>query len=366
MQRAEGLIPRRRRAAIDFAGWSTSEYAEFRATPGSRRMPRRRAGRDVTTRVNAASGTMPLEAVLLARAITDTAPPVEEEITPTLSDVLERYLPESLSAFEASSRRAGTESAEQLLLAQLRLLHSVALDIERADAEHNERDLQIQDRFLRERFASLTPGELEIGVRTAPSASAIRSLDAPAKPRAKMAPLEGRAYLRADHDPVVLFKRESPGPWDLTLRLALPKGHPATLGVVEESTSGAVVFTHRTGRRLFTQRRSTGFRAAQVDLALPVRLASPRRFFVYAESLAGRDPLDTVLFLRSDARSQAELATLLTNHGRAPLTVIATGYETTDGLIIRNESILFPDLRAACAGFGYRHVTWLDRHSPVV
>ena len=126
------------------------------------------------------------------------------------------------------------------------------------------------------------------------------------------------------------------------------------------------MFTHRTGRRLFTQRRSTGFRAAQVDLALPVRLASPRRFFVYAESLAGRDPLDTVLFLRSDARSQAELATLLTNHGRAPLTVIASGQETTDGLIVRNESILFPDLRAACAGFGYRHVTWLDRHSPVV
>ncbi len=366
VQRAEGLVPRRRRGITDFTAWSASEFVEFRATPGGRRVPRRRAGRDVATRVNAGSGSMPLEAVLLARAITDTAPPVDEEVTPTLGDVLERYLPESLSAFEASSRRAGKESAEQLLLAQLRLLHSVALEIERADAEHNERDLQIQDRFLRERFANLTPGELELGVRPSPNAGSIRSLDAPAKARAKAAPIEGRAYLRADHEPVVLFKRENAGPWDLTLRLALPKGHPATLGVVEESTSGAVVFTHRTGRRLFTQRRSTGFRAAQVDLALPVRLAAPRRFFVYAESVGGRDPIDTVLFLRSDARSQAELATTLTNHARAPLTVIASGYETTDGLIVRNESILFPDLRAACEGFGFRHVTWLDRHSPVV
>jgi hypothetical protein len=365
VRRAESLIPRRGRGITDFTGWSTSEFREWRAVPGGRRMPRRRPGRDVATRVNAASGTMPLEAVLLARAITDTAPPVEHDIAPTLSDVLERYLPESLTAFEGSSRRSGKESAEQLLLAQLRLLHSVALDIERADAEHNERDLQIQDRFLRERFANLTPGELELGVRPIPSAP-IRSLDAPGKARAKAAPIEGRAYLRADHDPVVLFKRETPGPWDLTLRLALPKGHPAVLGVVEESTSGAVLFSHRTGRRLFTQRRSTGFRAAQVDLALQVRLASPRRFLVYAESLAGRDPIDTVLFLRSDARSQAELATTLTNHHRAPLTVIATGYETLDGLLLRNESVVFPDLRAACDGFGYGNVTWLDRHSPVV
>ncbi len=363
--RAERLIPGRRRAAADVAGWSTTDFLAYAAAGTLRELPPPRAGRDAVIRINALSGSMPIEATLLARAITDAAPAADAHLNPTLLDVLERYLPESLNAFEVSSRRRGQESAEQLLLAQLRLLHSVALDIEQADAEHNERDLQIQDRFLRERFANLTPGELEIGTRPTLSAP-IRSLDAPLRPRAKAAPVEGRAYLRPDRDSVVLFRRESPGSWDLALRLALPKGHAVTLGVVEESTSGAVQFTHRTGRRVFTSRRSTGFRAAQVDLALPVRLASPRRFLVYAEGSAGRGPTGTVLFVRSDARSQAEVATTLTNHARAPLTVIASGYETTDGLILRNESVVFPDLQSACTGFGYHHITWLDRHSPVV
>lgn len=363
--RAGRLLPARLRPLTDFGGWRVREFAEYAALPAGALAAARPPGSEVNARVNALSGSLPAEAVLLSRAITDTAPLAGDGGNPTLTDVLERYLPESISAYEVSTRRGRKDSAEDLLLTQLRLLHTVALNVEQAEAEHNERDLQIQDRFLRERFANLTPGELELGVRPIPSAP-IRSLDAPGKARAKAAPIEGRAYLRADHDPVVLFKRETPGPWDLTLRLALPKGHPAVLGVVEESTSGAVLFSHRTGRRLFTQRRSTGFRAAQVDLALQVRLASPRRFLVYAESLAGRDPIDTVLFLRSDARSQAELATTLTNHHRAPLTVIATGYETLDGLLLRNESVVFPDLRAACDGFGYGNVTWLDRHSPVV
>ncbi|MEI2774695.1 MAG: hypothetical protein V9G19_01740 [Tetrasphaera sp.] len=359
------LAPGLARAPLSFAGWSTAEFRSYAASPSRSATPQRRAGRDAVTRVNAATGNIPIEAALLARAIADTAPPVGVEPNPTLWDVLERYLPDCLSAFEVSSRRAGRESAEQLLIAQLRLLHSVALNVEQAEAEHNERDLQIQDRFLKERFASLTPGELDLTVRP-PATASIRALDAAGKTRAKAAPTEGRAYLDAEADPVVLFRRQSPGPWELGLRLALPRRSPVTLGVVEESTTGAMQFTHRAGRRVFTQRRATGFRAAQVDLTLAVRLSSPRRFLVYAEGLSGREPTDTVLFLRADTRSQAELATTLANHPRAPLTVIASGYETTDGLIVRNESILFPDLRAACDGYGYRRITWLDRHSPVV
>jgi len=359
------LTPGRPRTPLTFAGWSTAEFLSYAAAPTRDATPERRAGRDAVIRVNAATGSMPIEAVLLARAIADTAPPVGVEPNPTLYDVLERYLPDCLSAFEVSSRRAGRESAEQLLLAQLRLLHSVALNVEQAEAEHNERDLQIQDRFLKERFANLNPGDLDLTVRP-PATASIRALDAAGKPKAKAAPAEGRAYLQAETDPVVLFRRQAPGPWEMMLRLALPKGHPATLGVVEESTTGAMYFAHRTGRRLFTQRRATGFRAAQVDLGLPLRLPSPRRFLVYAESTAGREPVDTVLFVRADTRSQAELATTLTNHPRAPLTVIASGYETSDGLIVRNESIVYPDLRTACEGYGYQHITWLDRHSPVV
>lgn len=358
----EKVLPSRRSA--DVGGWSTSEFTSYVAQPPPR-VPHLRAGRDAVTRTNAASGVMPVEAILLARAIADTAPQVGGTVNPTLADILDRYLPESLSAFTHSSLRSAKQSAEDLLLAQLRLLYSVVLTVERAEAEHNERDLQVQDGFLRERFASLTPGQLDLGEKP-PTQGPIRSLDAQPRGRAKPVPAEGRARLHHEADPVVLLRRERPGPWDLTLRLALPRGLRATLGVVEESTTGATVFTHRSSRRVFAQVRPTGFRAAQVDLRLQVRLAAPRRFIVYADSALTAEPVETVLFIGHDERHQAELATTLTGHPRARLTVIASGHETRDGLVVRNESLVFHDLRAAATGFGYDGVTWLDDHTPVV
>jgi hypothetical protein len=362
IERAGRLMPARYRPVVDVAGWTVDELSALtgRGEPD----PPVRVGRDVVLRVNAASGELPVDAVLMSRAIADTAPRAGEDINPTLQDVLERYLPESLSAFELSTRRGINDSAEQLLLTQLRLLHTVALNIDQAETEHNERDLQIQDRFLKERFASLTPGDLDLTGR-APATPNVRSIDSPARGRNKAVTPDARAYLEPERHPVVLFKRDGAGPWEVTLRLALPKGHTTVLGMVEETTTGATLFAHRGSRRL-TGRRQTGFKAAQVDLTMPLKLLSPRRFLLYAESRPGRERTDTVLFFRTDSGSQAELRTALSGDARGPLTVIASAYDTPDGLVLRNESRVFPDLAAACAGFGYGNITWLDRHTPIV
>jgi len=364
-QRAGRFLPGRARPLTEFTGWTTTEYAAYHALPAGAPAPARRASSTIATRVNALSATLPTEAVLLSRAITDTAPSAGDDLNPTLADLLERYLPESISAYEVSTRRGRNDSAEQLLMTQLRLLHTVALNIDEAETAHNERDLQIQDRFLRERFANLTPGDLDLTERPV-TAATVRSIDAPARGRNKTATPDARAFLDPERQPVVLFKRATGGAWDLTLRLALPKGQATILGVVQETTAGATNFVHRGNRRLLGARRPTGFKAPQVDLTLQVKLLSPKRFFIYAESAAGKDLTDTVLFFRTDNGSQAELPTALTNHARAPLTVIASAYDTPDGLVLRNESVLFPDLRSACTGFGYGNITWLDRHTPIV
>lgn len=353
------------RALTDFSGWRVDEFAQYVALPAGSIAAVRAPGSEVNARVNALSGSLPAEAVLLSRAITDAAPLAGEGGNPTLTDVLERYLPESISAYEVSTRRGRKDSAEELLLTQLRLLHAVALNVEQAEAEHNERDLQIQDRFLRERFASLTPGHLDLSERNLPSPD-LRTIDAPARGRAKSVTPDARAFLDPQANPVVLFKRTTGGTWDIGLRLALPKGHATMLGMVEETTAGATLFAHKTSRRHFGTRRATGFTAPQVDLSLPVKLLSPKRFFIYAQSELGREQTETVLFVRTENGSQAELPTALTNHPRAGLTVIASAYDTPDGLVVRNESVVYPDLRSACAGFGYRNITWLDPHTPIV
>ena len=50
----------------------------------------------------------------------------------------------------------------------------------------------------------------------------------------------------------------------------------------------------------------------------------------------------------------------------ATTTVIASGHLTGEGLVVRNESIIYPTLRAACDGFDYRRVTWLSDDTPAV
>ncbi len=363
--RASRILPGRLRPVTDFSGWRVAEFAAWAALPPGAYAASRPPGSEVSSRVNALSATLPTEAVLLSRAIIDTAPLAGDDGNPTLVDVLERYLPESISAYELSTRRGRKDSAEQLLLTQLRLLHTVARNVEQAEAAHNERDLQIQDRFLRERFANLTPGQLDLSDRTPPSPD-VPSIDAPARGRTKSVTPDARAFLDPEHHPVVLFKRATGGAWDVSLRLALPKGHATVLGMVEGTTTGATLCAHKANRRLLGSRRATGFRSPQVDLTLPLKLLSPKRFVIYAQSEIGREPTDTVLFLRTEGGSQAELPTSLTNHPRASLTVIATAYDTPDGLVLRNESVVYPDLRSACAGFGYRNITWLDRHTPIV
>ncbi len=363
--RAGRLLPARLRPLADFGGWRGRVFVGYAALPAGAPAAARPPGSEVNARVNALSGSLPAEAVLLSRAITDTAPLAGDGGNPTLTDVLERYLPESISAYEVSTRRGRKDSAEDLLMTQLRLLHTVALNVEQAEAEHNERDLQIQDRFLRERFANLTPGDLDLRDRVPPTPS-LRTIDAPARGRAKSVTPDARAFLDPDGTPVVLFKRTTGGAWDITLRLALPKGHATVLGMVEETAAGATMFAHKASRRLFGSRRPTGFRAPQVDLSLPIKLLAPKRFMIYAQSEMGREVTESVLFLRTDNGSQAELPTGLTNHPRAALTVIASAYDTPDGLMVRNESVVYPDLRTACGAFGYANITWLDRHTPIV
>ena len=34
--------------------------------------------------------------------------------------------------------------------------------------------------------------------------------------------------------------------------------------------------------------------------------------------------------------------------------------------MLRNESLVYPHLRAVCEGFGFVNVSWLDDHSPIV
>ena len=306
MQRAEGLIPRRRRAAIDFAGWSTSEYAEFAppalgvccgAAPGAMSPPGQRRG------------TMPHSKRSLFRprdhrhGATGRGGdhPDPERRAGALSPREPECLPGPRRGARARSRRSSCCSPSCACSTSAASTSSAptpnttnATCRSRTDSS----ELPIRQSHLgelRDRGAHGTERE-----RHTPG----RAREA-AEPRWRHS--SGRVpHLRADHDPVVLFEAREPWPWDLTLRLVCPKGHPATLGVVEESTSGAVVCSppHR-APACSPQRRSTGFPGRCRSTRPPGPAGLPCRFFVYAEPRRPR-PLDTaVLFLRSDARSQA-------------------------------------------------------------
>ena len=60
------------------------------------------------------------------------------------------------------------------------------------------------------------------------------------------------------------------------------------------------------------------------------------------------------------------MPTALANRVGAAYTVVCSGYASSTGLVLRNESTLYPDLRSACVGFGYADLTWLDADTPIV
>lgn len=378
VEHALNRLPLRHRATVDYLGWTTAEYQAYQAyrqlPPGTPRPPTR-AGRDTAELVNRLSGVLPGDAAPLARSITDAAPPAGERVNPALGDVLDKYLPETLNAFNTAGPRELRASAERLLLDQLALLRQATTNLLRAEAEHNDRDLQVQEAFLRERFAELSPSglDLPVGAGLANPAPARQPRvdprtagpEAPRQPLT-LTPIRGRVHVHPDHDPVVLMAFPSGGDRKLGLRLALPKGQTATLGIVYETVRGAIGFEHTSNRRFFSPRHPTGFRSPQVDVNLRFSTADVRRFLVYAASTPKTEPTTTVLFVRDGNRAQADLPTMLTNHAQAGLTVVCSGYAVRDGLLLRNESVLYPNLQAACHGFGFGQVEWLDEHTPIV
>jgi hypothetical protein len=362
LDQALARLPLNLRPAVDVTGWTSTEFlAHLEQSPGA--PPARRTGSRTVRRINAMAGTLPVEAVLLARAITDTAPPAGQPVPPTLRSILENYLPESLRAYAGTRSRGPNPAAEELLLAQLRLLHQVALDVHRGDADQDSIDLRIQDAFLRERFAQLSPGALSL--EDSPPAQPIRAPAGAEERRPGVAAGRVNANAGVDVDPVVLFAAGHP-PGKLTFRLAIPKGHPTTLGAVLQTHGGAVEFRHTESRRWRAQRRSTGFPTAQTDLALTIDLAGIRRLLVFAHSPARSDPTRCVLFVRDAAHAQTAMSTLLAGRWGAQVTVVCSGYAGPDGMVVRNESRLYPDLRTACTGFGYDSITWLDADTPIV
>jgi hypothetical protein len=91
-----------------------------------------------------------------------------------------------------------------------------------------------------------------------------------------------------------------------------------------------------------------------------------RRFVIHASAKPTGRSADIVLFLSEGRANTADLPTTLIRRFGATTTVIASGHDTSDGLFIRNESTVFPDLRSACEGFDYRRVTWLSSDTPAV
>ena len=374
VEQALTRLPLRHRATVNFLGYTTSEYQAYLALPPGAGPPPKRAGRDTAELVNRLAGVLPADAAPLARSITDAAPAAGERVNPALRDVLDKYLPETLNAFNTAGPRELRAPAERLLIDQLALLRQATTNLLRAEAEHNDRDLQIQEAFLRERFADLTPSGLDLPGPGAtvpppthpPAASDAAGVGAIPRQPLTLTPIRGRVHVHPDHDPVVLMGFPVGGDRKLGFRLALPKGQTATLGIVYETIRGAIGFEHTSNRRFFSPRHPTGFRSPQVDVNLRFSTTDVRRFIVYAASTRRPEPTTTVLFVRDGNRAQADLPTMLTNHPEAALTVVCSGYAARDGLLLRNESVLFPDLQSACHGFGFGQVEWLDEHTPIV
>ncbi|MBW3086414.1 hypothetical protein KEM60_02632 [Austwickia sp. TVS 96-490-7B] len=369
---AKSGLTSHRQPPVDLTGWTVAEYLVERDRDKNDPFVQRRAGHEAVSLINRMSGVLPAGAVPVARAITDAAPPVGERVVPALRDVLDRYLPETLQAFNAEALPELRVRAEHLLTTQLDLLYDATAALLHAQVDDDDRDLQVQAAFLHERFAGMAPGRLDLaplsGTTSRSRTAAVYVPDLPSamrRPSLAMPPVEGRTHVRHDMQPVVLFGGDRAGNTRFKLRMALPKGHVATVGVVSETLQGVVCFDQTSNRRFFTLRRVTGFPAAQVDLGLRLNTFDVRRFMVYASTTQQADPTSTVLFMRRGSE-QADLPTLLTNDPRVPLTVIATGVDVQGGIMVRNESTLFPDLRTACTAFGFDQVAWLDQDTPVI
>ena len=352
-----------RKVERDYTGWTGPEVLADLDDGDPTAPPVRRGGHEVAARVNALSGSLPAEAVVLGRAITDTAPPLGDPMSPALRDLLGTYVPESLDAYVASTRRGPHSPAQELLLTQLRLLFDVAHHIERAENEHDEQALVIQARFLRERFAEVSrSNDLDV---EGPSRPVAKRPVAPRPVPTQPAFEHGRSFLHPLRDPVVLIPLEDGAGPSLRIRLALPKGYAARMGVITEQPSGTTAFAQRATRRMLAPRRPTGFAASQTDLTLRLEVDRERRVLLYAYGSGGR-PLTTTTFVTTGGGSSIELATVLMGRRALALTVIASGLLTPEGLVLRNEGTVWPDLRAAASAYDVHRISWLDAHTPFV
>ena len=353
--------------AVDVSGWSAPEYLALRAAPPGSEPPPRRAGAATAALANRLAGALPTEAVVLARAITDVAPVAGRPVGATMQDILDRYLAESLLAYDAQAPAATRARSAELLMKQLQTLHEAAERVARAEAEHSSRELRIQERFLADRFREFTESRLTLpDAQRPPAGTATRRRTAPQAPPRLPPSLSGRTHLEPDRDSAVLLPPAGARRTRLLARLALPKGHPARFGAVIESASGAVTFQHVNSRRWLVARQPTGFRAPQVNLSLSIETAGLRRLLLYVASPALADPLPTTLFVRDAGDRAVTIPTLLGHEARADTTAMATAYVTTSGLVLRNESTIFAGLRSACEAYGYERVAWLDEDTPVV
>lgn len=352
-----------RRIERDYTGWTGPEVLADLDQGDPTKPPVRRAGHEVVTRLNALAGSLPAEALVLGRAITDTAPHLGDPMSPALRDLIGTYVPESLDAYVASTRRGPHPPAQELLLTQFRLLFDVAQHIERAENEHDEQALVIQARFLRERFAEISrTNDLDVDAPPKPAPRRpVAAHPVPTRPAYE----HGRSFLQPHLDPVVLIPNPSGSPPALSVRLALPKGSALRLGAVTESPSGATAFITRSSRRIFAPRRTTGFSAPQTDLEVAIDLARVKRVLLYAYGVR-QSPLRTTAFVSAPGGHHVELATTLLGRRATALTVIASGLLVPDGLVLRNEGTVWPDLRSACEAHDVRRISWHDAHTPFV
>jgi hypothetical protein len=373
---ARDRIPTRRRPQVDLAGYTLPELRAFvEATARNARVvPPRRLGHAAVRSINALADHLPAEAVLLGRAIADAAPPIGGDVGSALGDILETYLPGTIDAWgtSAGGGPAG-QRAERLLVEQLRMLHEVTAQVVQAQADHDDLDLRIHADFLREKFGRLqrSPLDLDPAAPDPTPNAAPRPTErvTPAAPTALTSPtLRGRHHLHVDRDPVTLFAPQPKGGGHLGIRLALPRGVGVVLGVVSEKRSGAAVFASTRVRGWGSgKRRMGGFNAAQIDLRLGLDLTDVRRFVVHATTAErAREPLDVVLFLTESEQGSVSLPTAFARRRGLATTVIASGWETTDGLFVRNESSFHPHLRAAATAYGFGQVTWLSDDTPAI
>ena len=79
-----------------------------------------------------------------------------------------------------------------------------------------------------------------------------------------------------------------------------------------------------------------------------------------------KKPMSAASFVTASTGSSVELATVLLGRRGHPLTVIASGLLTPEGLVLRNEGTVWPDLRTACEAYDVRRITWLDADTPFV